>query len=238
MCSLSVRLLIRDRKPRLRACAKLSSAHSAALLWLLNINVDTAGQTRNITAQKRRIVLSNHLSYLDIFILSSLIPSVFIASVDEVKDDILLGTVAGLAGTQFIERRKKANIRKEIESVSSVLDTGQSVALFPEGTTSDGRGVLPFKTPFLAMAERPGIEIQPVCIKYTAINNKPVDKDNGDFIYYYGDMRFLPHFRRLLSLESVNVSVTFLSAINTDGNKSRKEIAGLAYRSISSEFMI
>jgi len=195
--------------------------------------------TRSPASRDRNnhLILSNHLSYLDIFIIFSIFPASFIASIDEVKDTFLLGRVTELSGGSFVERRNRSGLRREIESITEILRLGVNVVLFPEGTTSNGERVLPFKTPLLSMAEKGGVEILPLCIRYNRIDGEEVNENNRDLVYYYGDMKFFDHFNKLLTVKSIDAELILLEKINPDEAQSRKELACSVYDIINDTFL-
>ncbi|HVY56033.1 MAG TPA: lysophospholipid acyltransferase family protein [Thermodesulfobacteriota bacterium] len=204
---------------------------------MLGIRARLRGRGNGIRSEKSVLILSNHLSYVDIFVISSFFPVSFIASVDEVKSDLLLGKATELSGGFFVERRSRSGLRSEIEAISEILDLGINVALFPEGTTSSGDRVLPFKTPLLSIAEKAGVEILPLCIKYTGIDGEALTEKNRDLIYYYGDMKFFDHFFKLLSVKSVDAELMLLDRIDPRTASSRKEMARSVYDMINSAYM-
>ncbi len=204
---------------------------------MLGVRVSLKVRGNGIGSEKSVLILSNHLSYVDIFVISSFFPVSFIASVDEVKSDPLLGKATELSGGYFVERRNRSGLRTEIESISEILELGTNVALFPEGTTSNGDRVLPFKTPLLSVAEKAGVEILPICIKYTSIDGEDITNKNRDLIYYYGDMRFFDHFFKLLSVGYVEAELKVLDKIDPQAARSRKDMARSVYDIISSAYM-
>jgi 1-acyl-sn-glycerol-3-phosphate acyltransferase len=183
------------------------------------------------------LILSNHLSYLDIFIIFSIFPATFIASVDEVKNTFLLGKVTELSGGFFVERRNRSGLREEIESITDILRLGVNVVLFPEGTTSNGERVLPFKTPLLIIAEKGDVQILPLCIRYNRIDGEELNENNRDLVYYYGDMKFFDHVNKLLSVKSIDAELILLEKINPDTAASRKELASTVYDIINDTFL-
>lgn len=203
----------------------------------LGIRVRLQGRGNGIRSDKSMLILSNHLSYTDIFVISSIFPVSFIASVDEVKSDLLLGKATELSGGYFVERRSRSGLRTEIEAITGILKLGINVALFPEGTTSNGERVLPFKTPLLSIAEKAGVEILPMCIKYTGIDGEALNEKNRDTICYYGDMKFFDHLLKLLTVRSVDAELTLLDKIDPSSASSRKEMARSVYDMINSAYM-
>jgi 1-acyl-sn-glycerol-3-phosphate acyltransferase len=170
------------------------------------------------------LVVANHLSYLDVLTISSLLPSAFITSV-ELRDSFLLGALARLSGCLFVERRKPHGLKQEIEEIARVLGQGFPVVLFPEGTTSNGDSVRQFKNSLFDASVSAGAEILPVCLRYTNINGGPMTDENRDVVYYYGGATFMRHLSGLLALKSVDVHVMLLNAVAMHGRASRKELA-------------
>ncbi len=115
-----------------------------------------------------------------------------------------------------------------------MLDLGLFVVFFPECSTSDGSGVSPFKSSFLAAAE--GREVLPLCIKYKTVDGGPITPETSPLVYYYGDITFFEHFFRFLGLKSVAAELTALQPIETRG-LSRKDISDIAYREISTCYL-
>jgi 1-acyl-sn-glycerol-3-phosphate acyltransferase len=121
-----------------------------------------------------------------------------------------------------------------MQNIRDMLHMGFNVVLFPEGTTSDGREVKPFKTSFLDVASGGGSGVLPLCIRYKKINGKDIDSGSGPLVYYYGDIGFFEHFFRLLGLSSISVEVMELEAINP--GLARKELAEVAFQRISAAY--
>ncbi len=227
---------MRDRKKRLHLATRATSFFNRLLIKSLGINVRLTGGGNGLSGDKNYLILSNHLSYLDIFIIFSFFPASFIASVDEVGETFLLGKVTELSGGFFVERRSRAGLREEIESISKLLNMGLNVVLFPEGTTSNGDRVLPFKTPLISIAQRAGVEILPLCIKYRNLNGEEINAENRDLIYYYGDMEFFDHYFKLLTVKSIDVELKVLEEIDPQSGASRKELASSAFNAIASAY--
>lgn len=179
---------------------------------------------------KTYMIVCNHLSYVDVLIIASIFSASFITSV-EISKDIFLGSLAKLGGSIFVERRKKTRLIKDLGSVSKVLSDGLNVVLFPEGTSTNGEAILPFKKTLFRAAIQCGVEILPVCINYISIDGVTLNKKNRDLIYWYGDMKFFPHFINLLRIKQINVQLSILPAITTTKMTSDK-VSKVAYESI------
>ena len=177
------------------------------------------------------LIISNHLSYVDILVIASLMPSVFITSV-ELKQTFPLGFFAWCGGCLFVERRSPAGLKREIKEIAEVLAGGTSVVLFPEGTTSDGDTVRPFKNSLITAAITTGTSLLPVCIRYRSANGHKVDQTNRDSLYYYGGTTFFQHLPRLLALRSIDVECVIMKPVPTHQHHSRKDLATVAHQVI------
>ncbi len=213
---------------------RLTSFFSKSALRTLGVRVHCKGDVDSLSS-RGGLVVSNHLSYLDVLIISSLAPSVFITS-RELKDSFLLGALARIGGSLFVERRNPSGIKGEINAIHRVLSEGFTVVLFPEGTTSNGDSVRQFKISLFDAAILSGSDVQPLCLRYTRINGGPVTGSNRDAVFYYGDMTFSGHLPRLLSQDSVDVDVHFLTTIAAGPGESRKELAAQAYAAICAAY--
>jgi 1-acyl-sn-glycerol-3-phosphate acyltransferase len=231
--SLLGELFIRDKEKRRIFFMRTTSVASGLGLWILNIRINSINK-EIIKANGPFLVISNHLSYLDILILSSLNPSLFITSV-EVQHSFFLGMMARLGGSLFVERRSKTRLLEEVDRIADVLSRGFTITLFPEGTSSNGERVLPFKGALFRTAEKASVEILPVCIKYLSINMQPVDEKNRDLAYYYGDISFFPHLVKLFFVKRIDVSVSYIDKISIN-SRERKDLVEEVYEKIRSEY--
>jgi lyso-ornithine lipid O-acyltransferase len=228
--------LIANRKRKLLFLSKNASFWARPLLFAFGVKVNYRNIV-NLSANDRNfLIVSNHLSYIDVFIIFSIVPSVFIAN-SELKEEFLLGTLTRYGGGVFVERRNRTKLSEEIDLISDLLNDGFNVVLFPEGTTSNGDGVLPFKNPFITAAMRSVVDIVPICVKYRRIDGEDINSTNRDDIYYYGDARFFDHALRLLSHRSVEAEMEELKKIEVKPAHTRKALSNLAYDIISSAYL-
>lgn len=161
-----------------------------------------------------RLMVCNHMSYLDILAISSVCPSVFISSV-EMEKTFFLGFLARIGGTFFVERRNVRNIKGELDGITEIISQGFNVVLFPEGTSTDGSKILPFRSSFLAGASGAGVEVVPVCLKYSKVDGKEFSPENCDLVCWYGDMSFAPHFGRFIGVRRTEADISFMSGLNS-----------------------
>lgn len=153
------------------------------------------------------LFVANHVSYLDIPVLASLFDASFVAKAD-VKGWPLFGFLASIGRTIFVSRRASRMVRERLE-IANRLAAGESVVLFPEGSSSDGSGVLPFRTGLLSAVqiddELP-VAVQPVTIVYGPELGQP----ERDCYAWYGDMDLVPHLWRLFGFSArISVQVRF-----------------------------
>ncbi len=205
-------LLPVDRKTKRVVAIRTASGFARIVLILFGVHVRVKHRERLHKTVDGRLIVSNHLSYIDVLVISALAPSVFITSV-ELKNTALLGTLARLSGSIFVERRRPSGLKREIGDIAFALGQGLPVALFPEGTTSNGDRVQPFKNSLFDAAVLTQADIVPICIRYIRVNNEHLSSENRDLVFYYGGATFLKHFLRFLSLRSIEVEVIPLKAI-------------------------
>jgi 1-acyl-sn-glycerol-3-phosphate acyltransferase len=204
-------------------------------LHVIGVKIDVIGKIDNLT---NHLLISNHLSYLDILIISSLRPSCFVTSV-EIKESFGLGPLTKIAGCLFVERRSRQNLSQEINEITEGLRQGLSVTIFPEATSTNGEQVIRFKRPLYAAAIEAEKSVLPLCLNYTSIDGKSVSLGNRDKVFWYGDMDFLPHLWNLLAANSVSVSVIALDTIPTYDNHSLTcaELAEQSHQLVSQSFV-
>ena len=165
----------------------------------------------------RGLLVCNHLSYLDVLVLASVAPAVFVAKRD-VKSWPVIGWLASLAGTVFVDRERRTQVGQTNEEIRQALEAGVLVILFPEGTSSDGQTVLPFKSSLLEPAAQQNHPLSVALIQYQ-LEAGDVSED----VCYWGDMTFLPHLLNLLGLRTIRASVRF--APFQQNINDRKELA-------------
>ncbi len=229
-------LIVRDRKKKLISFSRIASFSGKVCLMLFGVKVNLKNLNRYKRANKNYMIVCNHLSYLDIFVIYSVLPSVFIAN-SELEEEFPLGAVTKYGGGIFVERRNRSRLLGDMDNISRVLNMGLNIVLFPEGTTSDGQAVTAFKAPFLKSAINTGTDVLPLCINYKRINGEPLDEKSKDLIFYYGSITFFEHFFRLLKLKNIDVELEALEEIEVNPKMTRKELSQIAYDKISSSYV-
>ena len=151
------------------------------------------------------LLVSNHLSYVDMIVLASHVHGVFIAK-GEVGSWPIVGRLCRAVDTLFIARGQKRDIPRVLAEVESILREGRGVVLFPEGTSTQGSMVLPFRPSLLETAARAGIPVSYAALTYrTPVGSPPA----ALAVCWWGDMPFLRHLLRLLSLPTFEAKVVF-----------------------------
>lgn len=222
----------RDRRMKLLAAA--TSVWAGAMLAILGIRVRLEGRLETGPAGPF-LLASNHLSYLDILILSAAFPCVFVAK-SEVAGWPLIGHLSRLAPTIFIER---GNARSNIGGfyrACGMLRRGLSVAVFPEGTTGDGTDVQKFNELFFASAIRTARPVLPLTINFSSVNGAIPDREALDLLCWYGDMDFAPHFWKLLAIGSAEVSLAVLEPITLEKFSRAESVARVSEILVKREF--
>jgi 1-acyl-sn-glycerol-3-phosphate acyltransferase len=214
--SACAQLSCRSAAARGRVLARVTQSWARALLWLLGLEIERKGNL----PPGHSLLVANHQSYLDIIILAAHFPAQFVAK-HEVSRWPLLGWLAALGGTIFVERESTLSSVQCVYRVSRALRAGLSVLAFPEGTTSDGTRVLPFKPLLLAAAVRTQTPVLPLTINFTSVNGAPLDDDTRDLLCWHGEMGFAQHFWRLLACRATTARLT----VHTPLIVSRKDLA-------------
>ncbi|MBV9813955.1 MAG: 1-acyl-sn-glycerol-3-phosphate acyltransferase [Acetobacteraceae bacterium] len=182
------------------------------------------------------VFVSNHSSWLDIAVLGSQLDACFISK-DEVGRWPLINVVARLGRTVFISRQRAA-IGREREDMRERLLGGDNLVLFPEGTTSDGSRVLPFRSSFFSVAEIPiGAEglkplVQPVSVVYDRLGYLPTGRATRSLFAWYGDMDIGSHFWRLAQHRGLRTSVLLHPPVDPRDFPNRKSLAQAVWRAV------
>ncbi|MBI1207731.1 MAG: 1-acyl-sn-glycerol-3-phosphate acyltransferase [Azospirillum sp.] len=178
--------------------------------------------------ERPTLFISNHSSYLDIEVLSSVIPGSFVAKT-EVAAWPFFGVLAKLQETVFVARQARGQVGRQRDEMRDRLMGGDNLILFPEGTSSDGNRLLPFKTALFAAAamrigERP-LVVQPVTVTATALDGIPLGRALRPLYAWYGDMELVPHLWALVKLTGITVVVEFHRPVTAEQFRSRKGLA-------------
>ncbi|MCX7205242.1 MAG: lysophospholipid acyltransferase family protein [Proteobacteria bacterium] len=158
----------------------------------------------------QHMLLANHISWLDIFVLDSVTVSRFVAKA-ELRSWPVIGRLCIGSGTLFIERDRKRDTARVNEAIVAALNEGHCVTVFPEGTTGCGRQLLPFRSSLLQAAIDGRATIQPVYLRYTDSEGK-----YSDAATYIGDMTIAQSVWRILGTRSLHAEINFLAPFPTE----------------------
>ena len=210
---------------RSRAALILPWHYHRILCCLLGVTVTIEGPLPTASA----LLVSNHVSWLDIPILSSVMPLTFIAK-REVGGWPLFGWMAKLQRCVFVNRDKRHSTGKSSSEIADRLHAGDTLVLFPEGTSNDGHCVMPFKSSYFGAAENLDVALIPVTLAYKSNYNLPLTKRQRPSFAWYGDMDLVPHLWEALKAGPIEVIVRFHEALP---KVSRKDMAKLAHVTIA-----
>jgi 1-acyl-sn-glycerol-3-phosphate acyltransferase len=150
-------------------------------------------------------LVSNHLSYLDILVLGTQIPCVFVAKA-EIDRWPLFGALCRSVNTIFIDRKAKRSLPRVLAEIEIALAAGQGVVIFPEGTSGAGHEVMPFRSPLLDLPARLGYPVHWAALTYRV----PEDATPAHLsVTWWGDMPLAPHVGEMLRLPWIEASLAF-----------------------------
>lgn len=221
---LTAALVLPWSTPRLRLV--LAREWSRSLLALLGVQLSIRGEAPN-ESNRKVMLISNHVSWLDIYLLNAVRPARFVSKA-EVRNWPVIGWLAEVTGTLFLEREKRRDTARINHSIIAALNQGDHVAFFPEGTTTDGTRLRPFLASLLQPAIDAGAELYPVALRYLhpdgSINTRAA---------YCDDMSMLDSLHNILAQREIQAELQFLPPISCTG-KTRKELARQSENAISS----
>lgn len=179
---------------------------SARLLRLMGLTLRTQGTPR----PGATLVVANHVSWLDIAAIHAVMPHARFVSKADVKHWPLIGSLVDGAGTLFIEREKKRDALRVVHQMAQALEAGDTVAVFPEGTTGDGRTLLPFHANLLQAAIATSTPVQPVLLRY-------FDGEHAisPAVEFLGDTTLAQTAWRIACARGLGVEVTLLPPMGT-----------------------
>ncbi len=228
------------KAPRRRSLTtKLTQLFARCLVFLMGIKIEVKGDISSLKVDCcGKFFVSNHLSYLDGFILGALFPVVYVTKT-ELKKWPLIGFMTEISGTLFVDRNHKGYLLGAIQEMAETLGAGGNVLYFPEGTSSNGDRLLPFVATFFEAPLAVGASVVPVSLSYRSVDGFSVAADNRDMIYWYGDMTFIDHFFNLLTCRSIKVIVQVHPCLKLPDiedsfsrRMQRRHVCELAYKTI------
>ncbi len=198
---------------------------SAKLLRLIGITLHAQGAP----CAGAKLVVSNHVSWLDVAAIHAVIPEAHFVSKADVKRWPLIGRLVAGAGTLFIEREKKRDALRVVHQMAEALQAGDTVAVFPEGTTGDGRTLLPFHANLLHAAVTTATPVQPVVLRF--FDAQHTISPLAEFL---GETTLAQSAWRFVCSRGLNVEVRVLTAQAT-AHADRRALAAHLRETIANE---
>ncbi|WP_263768460.1 lysophospholipid acyltransferase family protein [Propionivibrio soli] len=171
------------------------------------------------------LIVANHISWLDIFAINSVRPAAFISK-SEVRQWFFVGWLAARNDTVFLRRGSRGHARTVNSEIDNRLNAGRDVAVFPEGATTDGTGLLGFHAALLQPAIETGRPILPLALSYHDAGGKRTTAAS-----FAGDIPLLACFANILACRTLTVRIQAAPIIDTQ-NRTRRELSQLAHAAI------
>jgi 1-acyl-sn-glycerol-3-phosphate acyltransferase len=198
------------------------------VLRILRIRLTTVGEP---VRDKPCLVAANHVSWLDIPVLSAAAPVSFVAK-REVARWPFFGILAYLQRSVFVDRDRRHSTGKSRDEMRERLTERDMIVLFPEGTSSDGVHVRPFRSAFFGAAEDVDVVVQPVSVAYRAAWGLPMNGRYRPSYAWYGDMDMAPHLWGAVTAGPLDVTVIFHPPLTAAEAGGRKGLAAAAERAV------
>ncbi len=217
------------KKPRWRDHLVLWCFRIAALI--LHIRIRVRG---GVATARPLLLVSNHISYLDIIVLGSVFPFRFTPKA-EIAGWGGISSLCRAAGCVFVDRRA-GKVQESVDKVRTTLQQREVICVFPESTTGNGVRTLSFKPGFFSLAEAPmsGVDltVQPAALIYTHLGGLPIDSCQWPKLAWYGDMLLVPHVWELLKQGRIDVTLEFLPPASAREHGGRKGLAAHCHKVI------
>jgi 1-acyl-sn-glycerol-3-phosphate acyltransferase len=189
-----------------------------SVAWLMGLSLRVVGAP---TKGPATLFVSNHSSWLDIVVLGGALDACFVAK-REVGEWPVINIVAKLGRTVFVSR-SRTQTKGEASVIRERLGQGDNIILFPEGTTSDGGRVLPFRSAFLSVADHARI-VQPVSVVFDRLGGLPACRRDRPLFAWYGDMEIGSHFWRLARRSKTRATVVLHTPLDPAQYPDRKAL--------------
>ncbi|MDO8422012.1 MAG: lysophospholipid acyltransferase family protein [Parvibaculum sp.] len=217
-------------KLRLPLARRIPNLYHRYLCWLIGIKIVTRGTPHDGPC----LITANHTSWLDIPIMGALQPSSFVAK-SEVAGWPFFGWLAKLQQTVFVERERRTRTAEKRNEIHARIANGDKLILFPEGTSSDGNRVLPFKSALMSVAQlsivnseadrEDDLVVQPVSVAYMRLCGFPMGRRFRPYFAWYGDMDLFPHLWEAFSLGPIEIHVEYHKPVTIREIGNRKALA-------------
>lgn len=194
---------------------RLRQRWSRRLLGIVGVDLRLEGHP----VMPGALLVANHISWLDIYAINALEPSAFVSKA-EVRDWPVIGWLAAKSETVFLRRGSRGHAKIINGEIAALLDAGRNVAIFPEGTTTDGSHVLPFHAALLQAAIESGHPVQPVALSYHTMDGR-----HTQAAAYDGDISLGQCLANIVSHRRLQVRVHVAAARETGPATQRRELS-------------
>lgn len=204
----------------------------------LGLDLRVVGELASKSTHRPVIFVSNHSSWVDVPVVGAVLPGCFVAK-NDIEGWPVVRTIARLGRTVFVSRQRGSTAR-ERDAMQALLSSGDNLILFPEGTSSDGSRVLPFRSSFFAVAQAKGIDdperrtlIQPVSVVYDRLNGLPAGRSSRPVFAWYGDMDIASHFWRMTQHLDMRVTVLLHAPLEPATFPDRKSLSQAVWQTVA-----
>lgn len=201
-------------------------------LKALNIELQVNNSPNNCL---RYLIVSNHLGFLDIFAIAASVPTLFVTSV-EMKETPVLGLITEMGACMYVERRNRTNIHREIKEIEAALNDGFNVVVFPEGRSTNGEKVHPFKKSLLMACAGSEANVLPAVINFKSINGKPMSGEFRDWVCWYDDISFATALWNASQMDHCLMTLNFLEEVKVNGDSNHRDIAFNAEKQVQENY--
>ena len=201
------------------------SEWARALVWIMGLSI----HVRNTPPAGSFLLISNHLSYVDILVFGSQLNCAFVAK-SEVARWPIVGLISASMNTIFIDRKRKRDLLNGMSAAQVTLDRGLGLVLFAEGTSTGGGKPLPFKSSMLEFAARERMPVHYASIEYHVA---PDERPARESVCWWGSMTFPGHLFRLLQLPAFEAHLTF--GAQPIMNEDRRVLAAELWSAVSAQ---
>ena len=221
-----------DEIDRRRRFSKNGHFFCKLICRLVNIKVTVINPP---PTNKVCMFVGNHMGFIDIFSISSLMPNLFVTS-QEMHEIPVVGLITEFAGCVYVDRRNRANILKELEDMVQYLRAGFRVVLFPEATSHNGEKILPFKRTLMMAAAYAGVPLIPFVFNFRKINDEIFSKKYQDSVCLYGDLSFHTSIWSTFKLRKIECELEFLPEVLATPDDNRAQVADNIRQQIVDKF--
>ena len=217
-----------------RAKVVFARVYWAVFTRALGLHVRVVGTPANHGSARPVVFVSNHSSWVDVAVVGGVLEGCFVAK-GEVDRWPVINLIARLGRTIFVSRRRGSTVR-ERDDIRARLRRGDNIILFPEGTSSDGSRVLPFRSSFFAVAEAAEGEpplIQPVSVVYDRLGGLPAGRAARPVFAWYGDMDIASHFWRMGQNCGLRATVLLHAPLDPARYADRKALAQATWQIVA-----